>query len=203
MFSNVKTFFLSVIALKYAHNLFLIVGYPWDSQVMSLLHGYLKTSSVCFQDPSSARLQDILKLLISKTCSRCVQNVFVYKSYEKVVYHFGMPWNILLELGLTLKTSRRSLQNVFISRDYFQMSQGPDLVPTGNPQDVQKRSLKHFHFLGLFPDVLGTRSCAHWEPSKRPDEVFKTFSFLGTISRRLGDQVLCPLGTLKMSRRGL
>ena len=133
-----------------------IPGYS-QCLVMSQLQDYLKTSSRRLQGPSSGRLQDILELQFWKPCSRCVQNVFELESctrFEKTIS--GWPEIFLLELGLTLKTSRKSLQNVFISRDSSQR-----IWP--NPQDVQKKSSKRFHFWGLFPDVLRTRSCAHWD----------------------------------------
>ena len=120
-----------------------------------MLQGYLKTSSGRFQEPSPGRLQDIFKLLISNLFKMYSKRFCTWMLYKICVNILGMTWNILLELGLTLKTSRRSLQNVFISRDSFQRT-------WSNPQDVQRKSSKRFCFCGLFSDVLRTRSCAHW-----------------------------------------
>ena len=98
-------------------------------------------------DVFRSHLQDIFKTSLNYSFQTlfkmCSKRFCTWISYKLSINIFRMTWNILLEMGLTLKTSRRSLQNVFISRDSFQR-----IWP--NHQDVQKKSSERFHFWGLF-----------------------------------------------------
>ena len=106
---------------------------------------------------------------------------------EEVFKTFSFVGTLSRELCPALRTSRESLQNVFNSRDYFQKT-GP------NPQNVQKKSLKRFHLWGLLPDVLRTRSCAHWEATIEeinPD--VQAFIYWTVLCRYIQQNVLTSL----------
>ena len=135
------------------------------------------TSSGCFQNPFSGHLQDIFKSSYFKypfknmckifctwiTYRICINlfNIFTriwpypHDVQKNVFKTFSYLGTLSKTCGFTLKTSRRSLLNVFLSGDCFQRI-------WRNPQDVQRKSSKRFYFQGLLPDVLMTRSCAHW-----------------------------------------